>query len=99
LEGAVRRGSTFGRALVDPTRNREDRVGGMHEDCRRFADRLLRNGETGRRRLEIGFRFRETFLRHTDCCLDEEDNNFAGGKHFLQDCENNLRHEEDLLDA
>jgi hypothetical protein len=35
----------------------EDRVGGMHEDCRRFAGRFLCNGETGRRRLENGFRF------------------------------------------
>ena len=36
------------------------------------------------------------FLRRPNSYLNEENNNFAGGKHFLKGCENSLRLGEDF---
>ena len=50
----------------------------MHERSRHFAEGFLRDGETGLRCVENGFRFREKCLGHTDCGLDEGDYSFDG---------------------
>ena len=63
----------------------------------RFADGLLRNGETFLSRAENVRSDAEMFLRHTDCFLDEEKHNLGSGEDILKDRDYYLRHRKDLF--
>ena len=59
--------------------------GAMFDRRRRFADNVLRNGETFLRGVENGRSDAERFLGHTECFLDDEENIFGGAENDFRD--------------
>ncbi len=76
-----------------PKPDRLSRKGGIFgevERGRRFADGLLRNGETFLSDAENGRSDAEMFLGHTDYLLNEEEHDLGSGEDILKDRDYNL---------